>query len=124
MKLILFILFFILFATSVTAQQSIVIGAYDPSGVTSVLLRETDEPDALAELIFYNANVNIPSDNGDYIVEFEDITVKVTFEINVGPGGPDKIIITPPPGMYAEPSEITLMEGYSAMSFIYPLGMS
>lgn len=106
-------------------HQSITIGPASPvSGTTFLLLRDTEEPGALAELFFYNTDVNGSSDVGSYVVVWEGIELTVRFFHNVGPGGPDKIEVIAPPGMYAEPGELTLMEGYGDVVYIYPLGMS
>lgn len=105
--------------------QSAQIGPMSPvEGITMVLLRSTLEPGAVAELYFYNADVNGPVDEGVYHVQWQDIRVTVRFFHNASAGGADMIQIIPPPGMYAEPPEVTLMEWYDKVIFIYPLGMS
>ena len=107
------------------AQESVSIGA--PStylGTTYILLRETEEPGAVAELLFHNADVNDPTDEAPYTVVLNGLTVTVRFYHNVGPGGPDRIEVFPPPGIAAVPPSLTLMEGYGDIVYFYPEGMS
>lgn len=127
---IYFLVLSILLAAPAHSQESTTIGT--PSaylGATYILIRETEEPGAVAELLYFNADVNDPSDELPYTVILEregqpDIEVTVRFFHNVGPGGPDRIEIIAPPGLMAIPPEITLMEGYSEISLLYPEGMS
>lgn len=107
------------------AQESVSIGV--PSaylGTTYVLLRETEEPGAVAELFFYNVDVNDPTDEGSYTVEWNGITVSVLFHHNVAVAGQDSIDIFPPPGLVAIPPTLTLLEGYGDIVYFYPEGMS
>lgn len=115
----------LLLAGPVAAQESVSIGV--PSaylGVTYVLIRETEEPGAVAELFFYNADVNDPTDEDAYTVVLGEMSVTVRFYHNVGPGGPDRIEVFPPSGIAAYPPSLTLMEGYGDIVYLYPEGMS
>jgi hypothetical protein len=120
-----FVIAMLAWAGAAQADSLTQIGPASPvEGTTFVILRETEEPGALVELLFYNANVNGPEDVGAYTVDYEGIEVTVRFHHNVSAGGADRIDVFAPPGMYAEPSSLTLMEGYSDVVFIFPLGMS
>ena len=114
-----------LMASPVVAEQTAIIG--EPAlyyGATTVRIQETDEPGAIAEIIYHNVEVNNPHDAGEYTITYGGITVTVQFAFNSGPGGADSITVIPPPGIIAIPETLTLQEGYDGTIFLFAEGMS
>jgi hypothetical protein len=112
-------------AAPAIAQQTALIG--EPAlyyGVTSVRIQPTEEPGAVAEIIFDNVEMNNAGDEGGYVVTLDGITVQIAFGFNVAPGGQDSITVTPPAGFIAVPETLTLMEGDTGVVLLYAEGMS
>lgn len=109
-----------LFATSAYAQQATEFGReYTYHEESSIVLQSTNEPGAVAELIFNNEINNV---DGDLVpsLTFEGITVGITFVMNIGGSADDAISVSVSPGYYAEPETISVMENSSGTILIYP----
>ena len=112
-------------ASPVAAQETALIGEPDLyMGATVVRIQPTEEPGAVAEIRYDNAEINNPGDVGSYSVTLDGITVQLDFGFNVAPGGQDSITVTPPPGFIAIPETLTLPEGGSGVVYLYAEGMS
>jgi hypothetical protein len=107
------------------AQETALIGEPDLyMGATVVRIQPTEEPGAVAEIRYDNAEINSPGDVGSYSVTLDGITVQLEFGFNTAPGGQDSITVTPPPGFIAIPETLTLPEGGSGVVYLYSEGLS
>lgn len=90
-------------------------------------IQPTDEPGAVAEIIFRNEPWNDSSDNGKpQSVTLADLTVEVQFHwrvSGVGAMGFDAITVTVPEGYLAVPDRLALPESTTGRVLIYPLFM-
>lgn len=86
---------------------------------STIVFQSTDEPGAVAEIIFNN---EINNDDGDLVptLTFEGITAEITFVMNVNGTADDAISVSVSPGHYAEPETIQVMENFSGTILIYP----
>ena len=88
---------------------------------TTVTLRETSQPGAVAEVVMHNAEVNWPGDNGVYPLDMPGLSVDVAFRWDADEvGGADQITVTPPDGMTCEPETcvLTIPEGESGTLYL------
>lgn len=109
-----------LFATA-TATAAAAAGTVDLSGST-VTLRGSEMPGALAEVMFDNVNRNGPHDEGVTTLTWGGIEVEVSFHWNVNDDSDDAIVIVPPEGVICVPScELVLKEGYSGVVTLFDL---
>lgn len=96
----------------------------NPSTVT---IRATSEPGAVAEIIFRNENVNGPTDDDTFApVTLGDLVVEISFTWQAREDGADAITARPPEGFFAVPETLVVVEGGSDRILIYPrdfLGM-
>lgn len=85
-----------------------------------VTLQPTDEPGAIAEVIFDNRMVNDAHDNGDYSLTMDGLSIGVEFRWNAE-GSSDRIAVTPPDGVLCRPSScvLTLPEDQSGRMVLY-----
>ena len=88
--------------------------ALDISGST-VTVQPTDEPGAVAEVVFDNQLHNSWADDGDYVAAMPGLSVGVRFAWEVNPFGSDAVTITPPDGLICDPAScrIEAMEGFT-----------
>lgn len=91
---------------------------------TTVTLRPTSEPGALAEVVMHNAEVNWSGDDGDYTLTIPGLTVAAAFQWDAE-GQSDRITITPPDGIACAPScVLTVPEGEFGAVYLFPfIGM-
>lgn len=75
---------------------------------TTITLRATDHPGAEAEIVMRNLPVNGPHHNGRYVLAWDGMVVEIRFAWNLGPGGADAIIATPPQHLVCEPADCVL----------------
>lgn len=110
-----------LLSTSVAyAQQITEFGReYTYHEESTIVFQATDEPGAVAEIIFNN---EINNTDGDLVptLTFEGITAEITFVMNVNGTADDSISVSVSPGYYVEPETIQVMENFSGTIFIYP----
>ena len=87
---------------------------------TTVEIRETDEPGAVAELYYRNRAVNdSASDDRTHLGHFEGLDYEVRFDHDVGGASRDGIYVTPPEGYTCKPScELLLHEGLDGVLYI------
>jgi hypothetical protein len=92
---------------------------------STVTLQPSDEPGAVAEIIFVNKPSNGPFNNGNYYLSMDGIDVTVEFEWNAM-GGSDALHITVPDGLVVIPPFLAVPEGSTGRALIYsgemPLG--
>ena len=88
---------------------------------SSVVIRPTNRPGAVAEIEFHNVDINGPDDTGDTeTITFGGISAEVTFGFNVDAAGADSITVEPPDGVVCVPScTATIMERTSATIYLY-----
>lgn len=93
----------------------------DISG-TTVILRDTTQPGAVAEVEMRNIATNSDHDDGAYGLTHGDIDLWLTFRWNSGLAGADSIHVEPPDGLICEPSScvLELLEGNSGTLYLYP----
>lgn len=125
-RTLLLILFLPLPALADPDNSYAMIGKPSPhEGVTYVQIRPPTplNSDTVAELLYWNADVNLPKDTGEYSVTLSpDLTVTIWFEHNDQSTDNDTILVlTTPPGTYAEPPLLTLDEGSSGVIRILPI---
>ncbi len=90
----------------------------NPSTVT---IRATSEPGAVAEIIFRNESVNGPSDHDTFApVTLGDLTVEISFTWQARADGADAITARPPDGFFAVPETLVVVEGGTGSMLIYP----
>lgn len=91
-------------------------------GGTTIVLQDTTEPGAVAEIEMNNLAVNGDGDNGDYVLTLRDMQVWVHFTWNSGLAGADSITAFPPEGMICRPSScvLELLEDYSGKLYLIP----
>lgn len=88
---------------------------------TFATIKATNEPGAVAEIIFNNVDVNGAADNGTKELSLGTLTVEVTFTWDAAAGGADRITVAPPDGYMAIPDTLTLQEGTEGRLLIYPV---
>lgn len=88
-------------------------------GATTARLQPTEAPNAIAEVLFNNVEVNRPQDVGTRTLTMGDLSVEATFGFNVAPGGADSLTVDTPPGYIAIPATLILQEGTSGVILIY-----
>ena len=101
----------LLLATPAAAQS----WQFEPHGST-VQLRDTLEPNAVAEVWFNNTT----GDSGarmTHNLRLGDVDVTVT----LGRPEADEITVDPPEGFWADPRTLTLPDGQSGVIYIRPL---
>lgn len=86
---------------------SILIDILDLSG-TTVTLRPSDVPGAVAELFFDNRDINGPQDERSDVLAIPGMAVDLRFDWDAD-GGADAIIVTPPNGIICQPSTCVLV---------------
>lgn len=96
------------------------LGCLDNGPPTVIELLPTDEPGAVAAVVYENRRANDYCDDGTYHLSIDGLLVTVIFTWNGGPSGADHLTILPPLGYMANPPEITLPENSQAVAFIYP----
>jgi hypothetical protein len=87
---------------------------------STITLQPTEAPGAVAEVVFQNKAVNNDKDNGSYALTMGGLTVSVEF-IWDAQGGEDAIRVTPPPGYFAHPEILPLVEGTTGVILIYDM---
>lgn len=110
-------------APALAQDDTALFGVPSDLGATSVRLQPTDAPDAVAEVVFVNAQINKDADEGVSTLVMGDLIVEVTFGFNVAPGGADSITVVPPPGYYADPPTLVVTENDSGTVLIYQYNM-
>lgn len=101
---------------SPAAAQSVA----DLSGST-VTLRASQEPGAVAEVEFINIDRNGPHDSRGFSLEVGGLPVDFRFTWQANPDGDDGVWIAPPDGYRAEPDYLVVPEGQVGTALIYPL---
>jgi hypothetical protein len=100
------------------AQESAIIGQQDWQGrSTTITLRETQAPGAVAEVGIFNVNVNQEPDDGGYPLSFDGLTVTVYFVVRLT--GPDQFTVEVPEGYIAHPETVDVGEDAGAVVLIY-----
>ena len=91
-------------------------------GTTTIVMQDTTEPGAIAEVEMKNQPSNGDADNGDYPLVLRDMQAIVRFHWNSGPAGADSITVEPPEGMTCKPTScaLELLEGYSGKVYLMP----
>jgi hypothetical protein len=107
-----------LVAAPAVAQDSVSIGRSGYTNPTTVTLQDSAHPQAVAEIVFHNAPVNGPSNNGDYHLSHNGIEVTVTFTWNMM-GDDDGIEIAVPDGFIAVPPVLAVPEGSTGTVLIF-----
>lgn len=87
---------------------------------STITLRETTQPGAVAEVVFMNTISNIPEDNGQYLLSDNGMTVEGTFGYNVL-GNYDSVSVEPMEGYVAVPPTVIVPEGQAGFIYIYPI---
>lgn len=111
----------VLLTTSVASAQQIAEFGREHTYTdrSSIIIQDTDAPNAVAELIFNNEMNNNPEDLVPSVT-YDGIVVNITFEFNVYGGADDTISVSVSPGYYTEPETTQVMEGFSGTILIYP----
>jgi hypothetical protein len=91
----------------------------DLSGST-VTLRATDAPGAVAEVVFWNQDTNGPQDNRGFTLSAGGFTVDFRFHWQSNPDGDDAVWIAPPDGYRAEPDYLVCPEMRTCVALIFP----
>ena len=86
---------------------------------TVATIQATDEPGAVAEIVFRNDDVNGIQDNGRRELSLGALTVSVDFKWDAV-GGADRITVMPPAGFIAIPDQLTVEEDDEGRLLIYP----
>lgn len=84
-------------------------------GGSSVTIRPTAAPNAVAEVLFENTG------NDPVRIEHHDTLGPYRIHLILGGGEPDTLRIEPPDGYFAVPDEITIHDGDSYLILVYPL---
>ena len=74
---------------------------------TTITLRPSTEPGALAEVHFDNRNVNGPTDSGEYSLTMDGLALLFRFDWNAD-GNDDAITVQPPEGVTCKPTSCVL----------------
>jgi hypothetical protein len=77
---------------------------------TSVVLQDSDAPGAVAQVVMSNVNRNDQSDEGDYSLTHNGLSVTVTFDWETTVSGHDRMTVTVPPGFIAVPEFLDVAE--------------
>ena len=88
-------------------------------GASSVQLRDTDAPNAVAEVYFWNS----AQDAGGRVTHSFTLThdgLTITGEAELGLAAPDTVRIAVPDGFIAVPNELTIPDGSGGAILIYP----
>ena len=89
-------------------------------GGTTVTLRPSHQPGAVAEIIFDNRSVNGRFHEGEYTLTLDGLTVSFTFDWDTGTSTHDAITVTPPAGVICGPScTLTLAEGDTGTLWLF-----
>jgi hypothetical protein len=107
-----------LVAAPAVAQDSVSIGRSGYTNPTTVTLQDSAHPQAVAEIVFHNAPVNGPSNNGDYHLSHGGLEVTVRFEWDMD-GDADGIEVFAPPGFIAVPPILAVHEGMTGTVLIF-----
>lgn len=83
-------------------------------------LQATEEPGAVAELLFKNEDIH-NFDKEVFNLDFEEVTVTVTLSIDREGNTPDEVILEPEEGYVAFPPSLMVQEGKTETFYIYPL---
>lgn len=94
--------------------------AADIGGGTTVFLRPSEEPDAVAEVTMFNVQVNSSPDERDYTLHLGSLQVTVAFDWDANMSGDDRMTVTVPPGYYAVPEWLDVPEYGTGTIYIYP----
>ena len=107
-----------LLASPAVAQDTAIIGQHDWQGrSTTITLRETQAPGAVAEVGIFNVNVNQEPDDGGYPLTLDGLTVTVYFVVRLT--GPDQFTVEVPEGYIARPETVDVAEDAGAVVLIY-----
>lgn len=103
------------------ADDTAYFGAAEYTEPSSVIMRQTNRPGAVAEIEFNNVDINGPDDTGDTeTITYNGISAEVTFGFNVDATGADSITVEPPEGFVCVPScTAAIMERTSATIYLY-----
>lgn len=85
-----------------------------------VTLRHSDEPNAAAEVEFYNRESNSTHDTGPFTLSLGGMQVDGVFTWNAEGSRSDRITVTPPAGFIAIPDTLDLAEESTGTILIYP----
>lgn len=87
---------------------------------STVTLRPTERPGALAEVEFYNDPSNYLDDNGEHVLTLDGLEVGLRFTWNVS-GDDDRIELTPPEGVICDPRDcaLSLAEGDTGVVYLF-----
>lgn len=85
---------------------------------TTITLQQTIHPGALAEIEFYNANVNMSADNQTRTLTYGTVSATITFTYTPGR---DRIDVGVPTDLVAIPNFLELDEETTGIIHIYPL---
>lgn len=87
---------------------------------STVAVLPTDEPGAVAIVVFQNSPTNSGFDDGEYTATGQGITVGVIFDHQIDAVGTDAVTIIPPLGLVCDPADcrIALPEWQSGSVFL------
>lgn len=92
----------------------------DLSG-TLITLEPSTDPAAVADVVMENNMVNGPQDEVGFVLEMEGLLVEGRFHWDAGSLGEDRVIVTPPMGMFCDPEDcaLTVIEGTTGRLRLY-----
>ena len=92
----------------------------DLSG-TLITLEPSTDPAAVADVVMENNMVNGPQDEMGFVLEMDGLLVEGVFDWDAGIAGEDRVVVTPPLGMFCKPDDCTLtvIEGTTGRLRLY-----
>lgn len=87
-----------------------------------IVMQDTTNPLADAEIVFENVDRNGAHENGEYVVEHDGKSAIVEFRWNYDGFGEDAILVTPPDGMICDPIDciLSVPEGTTRTLYLIP----
>lgn len=103
-------------ATTATAEDQQLIR------LSSVMLKPSEKPGAVAEVVFDNTSTNLPNDDTTFPLDLGAVSISVEFIFNEGGFGSDTIIVNPGE-LICVPSDCRLNtpEGFVQTIYLYDL---
>lgn len=88
---------------------------------TLITLQPSTDPAAVADVVMENRMVNGPQDEVSFVLEMDGLPVEGRFDWDAGMAGEDRVIVTPPLGMFCKPDDCTLtvIEGTTGRLRLY-----
>lgn len=84
------------------------------------IVRPSEEPGAVAEVVFKNEEVN-NFQVDEFSLAIGTLDVQIRLDVHLAPNAPDTVTVIPPDGYIAIPEQMTVDEGSTGIITIYSM---